>query len=209
MATKVSSRYHTLLSIPGGRTRLRRFPFSVSHKAIDIDAAFRKGGVVFGDIQGMEMSRAIASFRPVRRCLELDPREVPESMEVSLHLPMKLTGDLNYPIQPTIIAGPVLPQTPARETVLSAPGGRVRRRRLAERGSPFPPPSPIKRSTSTPSIGRRPQDLLKDGEDEDHEEEETLQLQVQEIQARLKLKRPQEIESFRFGKRKYQDGTNT
>ncbi|CZR60996.1 related to replication protein CDC23 [Phialocephala subalpina] len=87
-------------------------------------------------------------------------------------------------------SNPEWPPRSPHDALLSTPGGRARLRRLAERGSPSP--SPIKRSTSTPSLGRRTQDLLQDDlDDEDEDDEETLQLQLQEIQARLKLKKLQ------------------
>ncbi|KUJ20483.1 uncharacterized protein LY89DRAFT_682207 [Mollisia scopiformis] len=86
---------------------------------------------------------------------------------------------------------PEWPPRSPHDALLSTPGGRARLRRLAERTSPSP--SPIKRSTSTPSLGKRAQHLLKDDmeDDDDEDDEETLELQLQEIQARLKLKKLQ------------------
>ena len=83
------------------------------------------------------------------------------------------------------------PRSP-HEALLSSPSGRNKLRRYTDRTSPSP--SPLKKSATTPNLGRirrgpRPATAT---EDEDEEDEETLQLRLDAIEARLKLKKLQQ-----------------
>ncbi|KAE8328716.1 hypothetical protein BDV39DRAFT_173158 [Aspergillus sergii] len=82
------------------------------------------------------------------------------------------------------------PKSP-REALLSSPSGRKKYEEMQRRRENFG--SPLKRSTTTPDLRTRSEQLLEDGlEDEDEDDdEETLKLKLAAIEARLKLKQLQ------------------
>ncbi|KAI9675809.1 MAG: hypothetical protein M1829_003234 [Trizodia sp. TS-e1964] len=89
------------------------------------------------------------------------------------------------------------PQWPPRsphEALLASPGGRDRLRCIQNRTSPSP--SPLKKSMSTPLLGRRPPQTFgidslaaMEEEDGDEEDEETLELQLKALEAKIKLRK--------------------
>ena len=86
-----------------------------------------------------------------------------------------------------------MPRWPPRsphEALLSSPSGRNKLRQYTDRTSPSP--SPLKKSATTPNLGRTQRPALQEAEEEDDEDEETLQLRLDAIEARLKLKKLQQ-----------------
>ena len=81
------------------------------------------------------------------------------------------------------------PRSP-HEALLSSPSGRNKLRQYNGRTSPSP--SPLKKSATTPNLGRTRRPALQEAVDEDEEDEETLQLRLDAIEARLKLKKLQQ-----------------
>ncbi|KAL8792513.1 MAG: hypothetical protein Q9195_004883 [Heterodermia aff. obscurata] len=83
------------------------------------------------------------------------------------------------------------PRSP-HEALLSSPSGRSKLRRYTDRTSPSP--SPLKKSATTPNLGRirKGPGPVTGMDDEDEEDEETLQLRLDAIEARLKLKKLQQ-----------------
>ncbi|KAL8721984.1 MAG: hypothetical protein Q9225_001459, partial [Loekoesia sp. 1 TL-2023] len=79
------------------------------------------------------------------------------------------------------------------EALLSSPSGRSRVRKYQDRTSPSP--SPLKKASTTPKLGRmqrKARDHAPLPEDEDDEDEETLQLRLRALEAKLKLKKLQQ-----------------
>ena len=84
------------------------------------------------------------------------------------------------------------PRSP-HEALLSSPTGRQRIRQYQDRTSPSP--SPLKKSSTTVTLGQFRRKLTPpdfSGEEDGEEDEETLQLKLAAIEAKLKLKRLQQ-----------------